>query len=151
VTAKSSPESGSLAEELVERVYDFMGAMGRWTEILLGDLNLTEALADVLWCLETPEEPISQRELAGRLHCDPSNVTYLGDRLEERGLIKRRIDPSDRRVRMVSLTSAGLRTRNKIVRAATTNSPLARLSRNDQRHLYELLAKTIKPGTSSVR
>src|SRR5207253_4763687 len=63
-------------------------------------------------------------DLAGRLHCDPSNVTYLGDRLEERGLIRRRIDPSDRRVRMVSLTSAGLRTRNKIVRAATTQSPL---------------------------
>ena len=148
VTAKSSPESGSLAEELVERVYDFMGAMGRWTEILLGDLNLTEALADVLWCLETPEEPISQRELAGRLHCDPSNVTYLGDRLEERGLIKRRIDPSDRRVRMVSLTSAGLRTRNKIVRAATTQSPLARLCREDQQQLHELLAKTIGADTS---
>jgi DNA-binding MarR family transcriptional regulator len=148
VTAKSSADSGSPAEELVERVYDFMGAMGRWTETVLGDLNLTEALADVLWHLETPEKPISQRELAGRLHCDPSNVTYLVDRLEERGLIKRRIDPSDRRVKIVGLTSAGLGLRNQIVRAATTRSPLARLSREDQQQLHDLLAKTIGADTS---
>jgi DNA-binding MarR family transcriptional regulator len=148
VTAKSSSDSGSPAEELVERVYDFMGAMGRWTETVLGDLNLTEALADVLWHLETPEKPISQRELAGRLHCDPSNVTYLVDRLEERGLIKRRIDPSDRRVKIVGLTSAGLGLRNQIVRAATTRSPLARLSREDQQQLHDLLAKTIGADTS---
>lgn len=132
--------------ELVERAYDFMGAMGRWSQTLLGDLNLTEALADVLWCLGKPKEPISQRELAGRLHCDPSNVSYLVDRLEERGLIKRRIDASDRRLNIVSLSSAGLRVRNEIVRAAATYSPLARLSRKDQKELHDLLAKTIKPA-----
>jgi DNA-binding MarR family transcriptional regulator len=150
VTAKRAASSGSPAEEMVERVYDFMGAMGRWTETVLGDLNLTEALADVLWHLETPEKPISQRQLAGRLHCDPSNVTYLVDRLEERGLIKRRGDPSDRRVKIVGLTPAGLELRNEIVRAATTRSPLARLSREDQQQLHDLLAKTIgaeRPGS----
>ncbi len=146
----SSPP-GVAPAQLVERAYDFIGAMGRWSQTLLGDLDLTEALADVIWCLGGPKQPISQRALAGRLHCDPSNVSYLVDRLEERGLIKRRIDTSDHRVNIVSLSAAGLRIRNEIVRAATTNSPLARLSRNDQRHLYELLAKTIKPGTSSVR
>jgi DNA-binding MarR family transcriptional regulator len=36
------------------------------------------------------------RDLAGRLQCDPSNVTRLADRLEERGLIERHPDrPTD--------------------------------------------------------
>lgn len=130
--------------EVVERAYDFMGAMRRWSQTLLGDLDLTEALADVLWCLGGPKEPISQRELAGRLHCDPSNVSYLVDRLEERALIERRIDASDRRMNIVSLSSAGLRVRKEIVRAATAYSPLARLSRKEQKQLHDLLAKTIK-------
>ena len=52
------------------------------------------------------------------------------------------------RVKIVSLTSAGLRIRNKIVRAATTQSPLARLSREDQQQLHDLLARTIGADTS---
>jgi DNA-binding MarR family transcriptional regulator len=144
-TTSSSSEVG--LAQLVERAYDFMGAMGRWSQTLLEDLGLTEAMADVIWCLEGPKEPISQRVLAQRLHCDPSNVSYLVDRLEERGLIKRRIDTSDHRVNIVSLSSAGLRVRTEIVRAATSHSPLARLSRTDQKQLHDLLAKTIKPDT----
>ena len=145
--ATTSSSTDLVPAQLVERAYDFMGAMGRWSQTLLEDLDLTEALADVIWCLAGPKEPISQRVLAQRLHCDPSNVSYLVDRLEERGLIKRRIDSADHRVNIVSLSSAGLRVRNEIVRAATTHSPLARLSRQDQRHLHDLLAKAIKPDT----
>ncbi len=145
--ATKSPPAEAPPAELVERVYDFMGAMGRWSQKLLGDLDLTEAVADVLWCLGGPKEPMSQRVLAGRLHCDPSNVSYLVDRLEERGLIHRRIDNSDHRVNIVSLSSAGLRVRNQIMGAATTDSPLARLSRKEQQQLHDLLAKAIKPET----
>src|SRR2546429_2744974 len=42
--------------------------------------------------------PESQRELARRLHYDPSNITSLADSLEARGLIERRADAADRRV-----------------------------------------------------
>src|SRR5579864_5126226 len=51
--------------------------------------------------------PQSQRELARRLHYDPSNITALADSLEERGLIERRADASDRRFRLLALTAAG--------------------------------------------
>jgi DNA-binding MarR family transcriptional regulator len=147
LVATTSSSSEVWPVQLVERAYDFMGAMGRWSQTLLADLGLTEALADVIWCLGGPREPISQRALAQRLHCDPSNVSYLVDRLEERGLIKRRIDTSDHRVNTVSLSSGGLRVRNKIVRAAISHSPLARLSREDQKHLHDLLAKAINPDS----
>ena len=45
-------------------------------------------------------KPQSQRELARRLHYDPSNITALADSLEARGLIERRTDASDRRFRL---------------------------------------------------
>lgn len=54
-------------------------------------------------------EPISQRELAGRLGYDPSNITALADALEARGLVERRTDPSDRRVRTLVRTAEGER------------------------------------------
>src|SRR3979411_2919341 len=40
-------------------------------------------------------QPQSQRELARRLHYDPSNINALADSLQARGLVERRADPSD--------------------------------------------------------
>ncbi len=54
--------------------------------------------------------PIPMRELARLLRCDPSNVTGVTDRLEARGLVERRSEPRDRRVRTLCRTgSRGLR------------------------------------------
>ena len=45
--------------------------------------------------------------LARSLHCHDSNVTGLVDRLEQRGLIERRSNPKDRRVKLIALTKVG--------------------------------------------
>src|SRR2546425_6618559 len=58
--------------------------------------------------------PESQRELARRLHYDPSNITSLADSLEARGLIERRADATDRRFRLLALTPAGERVRGAL-------------------------------------
>src|SRR5205809_554317 len=50
------------------------------------------------------DRPISMRELASRLKCHPSNITGVVDRLEARGLVERRPDPADRRVKGLALT-----------------------------------------------
>lgn len=55
-----------------------------------------------------PEAPASMRQLAELLGCDASNVTGLTDRLERRGLVERRGLPSDRRVKQVAVTPAGI-------------------------------------------
>src|SRR4051812_7023474 len=52
-------------------------------------------------------EPVPMRRLACAMRCDPSNVTGLADRLEERGLVERRADPDDRRVKGLALTAEG--------------------------------------------
>jgi DNA-binding MarR family transcriptional regulator len=52
-------------------------------------------------------EPLSQRRLAERFGCDPSNISLLVDRLVERGLVERRPDAADGRVKLVVATDAG--------------------------------------------
>ena len=134
-----------LIDQLVEQAYTFSAAMARWSAEVLAELELTEALGDVLWQLGAVSLAVPMRDLAGRLRCDPSNVTFLADRLEERGLVERRPDPSDRRVKLLALTPAGLAVRTRIVQAAATSSPVARLSPADQQRLCRLLGKCLPP------
>ena len=49
------------------------------------------------------------RKLAQKLKCEPSNVTGIVDRLEARGLVERRPDPADRRVKVAAATDEGRR------------------------------------------
>ena len=53
-------------------------------------------------------EPLPMRKLARKLKCEPSNVTGIVDRLEARGLVERRPDPADRRVKLAAATEEGL-------------------------------------------
>ena len=77
------------------------------TEVL-AELDLTHALANAIWQLGGTRTPPSMRELARSLRCDPSTVTFLADRLEQRGLVTRTVDPANRRVKILALTDAYL-------------------------------------------
>lgn len=60
----------------------------------------------VLRALGTSSLP-SQQALGEHLHIPPSSIVALLDQLEQKGLLQRRLDPGDRRVRLVELTEAG--------------------------------------------
>lgn len=85
--------------------------------------RINQAAADVelspvsAWALVQldPEHAISQKELAARLHCNPSTVVDPTDRLEEAGLVVRRPHPSDRRVNTLAITARGRRVRETLV------------------------------------
>ena len=49
--------------------------------------------------------------LAEEWKCDASTATWIVDRLEAKGLVKRGAHATDRRVKLVLLTSKGARTR----------------------------------------
>ena len=107
--------------------------------IAAAELELHPAQAGALLQLE---EPLSMNHLAGELGCDNSNVTGLVDRLEARGLVARRADPEDRRVRQVVLTAAGRRTRERLLkRIGQPMGDLSCLSNDEQSQLLELLRK----------
>jgi DNA-binding MarR family transcriptional regulator len=82
--------------------------------------------------------------LAETMYCDASNVTGIVDRLEERGLIERRPDLADRRVRRLAITDEGAKLRElALSRLLEPPAEIAALSRPDQRALRDLLRKAL--------
>ena len=70
---------------------------------------------------------ISMRELATRLGGHASNATGIADRLAARGLVERREDPDDRRVKRVDLTPEGAATRHRLTACMeSARTPFAR-------------------------
>jgi DNA-binding MarR family transcriptional regulator len=53
--------------------------------------------------------------LAQTFQCDASTMTWLVDRLEERGFVERRALPNDRRVKAVGLTPLGVETKERLL------------------------------------
>ena len=95
--------------------------------------------------LQTLDEPKPMGELAKQLSCDNSNVTWITDRLEERGLVTRTQAEHDRRVRLLVLTPKGRRLREKInERLAEPPPAIASLSREDQRALRDILGRALQ-------
>ena len=91
---------------------------------------------------------MSMRELATRLGGHASNATGLADRLAARGLVERYDDDADRRVKRVSLTSAGAAARNQLVTCMeSAPAPFARLSAPQRKQLHDLLLRAIDPET----
>ncbi|MCA2180072.1 MarR family transcriptional regulator [Nonomuraea glycinis] len=137
-------------EDAETPIYDLidltMGLAGRTQALVtevLAELDLTHALANAIWQLGGARTPPSMRELAHDLRCDPSTVTFLADRLEQRGLVTRTVDPTNRRIKILALTDSGHLARRRLVEAMTLGSPLARLSPDDQRMLRTLLSKAM--------
>ena len=80
--------------------------------------------------------------LAAELRCDASNVTWLADRLEERGFVARQSDPHDRRVKTLALTPRGRDVRGKISeQLRVAPQVLLTLSAPELRTLHQLLQK----------
>jgi DNA-binding MarR family transcriptional regulator len=96
------------------------------------------------FALQALDEPAPMSSIADLLRCDRSAVTWITDRLEERGYVERRSDPRDRRVKLLALTDEGRRVREEIrARLATPPAALARLTRAEQRALRDLLRKAL--------
>jgi DNA-binding MarR family transcriptional regulator len=90
------------------------------------------------------KEPVPMSEVARVLACDASNVTGIIDRLEDRGLVRRRDAPRDRRVTMLELTAEGVAVRDELGRRmGIPPEPLTSLSVADQRALRDLLRKAL--------
>uniref|UniRef100_A0AAU2VVS7 MarR family transcriptional regulator n=1 Tax=Streptomyces sp. NBC_00008 TaxID=2903610 RepID=A0AAU2VVS7_9ACTN len=104
--------------------------------------SLTGAQARVLGLLSL--EPMPMRRIAQKLKCEPSNVTGIVDRLEVRGLVERRPDPADRRVKLAAPTEKGTRTARQLRESLDfAREPLAGLSDTDRAVLRDLLRRML--------
>jgi DNA-binding MarR family transcriptional regulator len=94
-----------------------------------------------------------QKGLAARLGIDAVSTGQMVDKLENAGLIDRRVDPADRRARVLRLTTNGSRLRRRLrpTLLAAQERILAPLSSRERRLLLDLLARVIAGNESYAR
>jgi MarR family transcriptional regulator, organic hydroperoxide resistance regulator len=146
---RPSHERIRLAHQLARAAYELHAALERHLHDTLIELDLTVALSDVLWQLDPALGPLSRRELAERLRCDPSNVTFLVDRLEQRCLVSRARAGSDRRVKALALTPAGVEVRDRLIATLAESPMFSGLTSAERRRLAALLQRCVGSGHSS--
>jgi DNA-binding MarR family transcriptional regulator len=101
--------------------------------------GLTPPLARALQRLNA-DRPRAMADLAEVLECDASNVTGIVDRLEGKGLVERRADEHDRRVKTVAVTPTGQRLARRLrTELASLPPSVAALAVDDRAALAALL------------
>jgi len=108
----------------------------------LAPLGLTPAQERALRMITRSEEPPRMAEIAGRLGIVPRSLTTVIDSLEAAGLVRREIDPRNRRAILLHLTERGTAVRDDLrqARRRAAEDLFAPLSAQDRETLGELLA-----------
>lgn len=140
-SSRPSP-ADPLTLEVVELIGSVVVRYHQEYDEVAGRYALTGAQARLLTLLQ--HRPLPMREIARRLKCEPSNVTGIVDRLEARGLVERRSDPADRRVKLAAVTEEGHDTAERL-RASLdfAREPLAELTPLERATLRELLQRML--------
>ena len=125
-------------EQIVRLLMDVSRTLTGHYDAKLAELHLTLPQAMLLRQLG---DALPMNEAAGKLHCDPSNVTGIVDRLEARGLIERQHLTGDRRVKHLALTPAGRRLRSKVEKILSAAPGISDLAASDQAALLGLLGQ----------
>jgi len=98
---------------------------------------------DLLAQLERHPEGLKMSELSKRMMVTTGNVTGITDQLEAEGLVRREVDPSDRRSFVVKLTPEGRRLFGEMaaVHEGWVIELFEGLSSEEKETLYALLGK----------
>ncbi|WP_256096341.1 MarR family winged helix-turn-helix transcriptional regulator [Streptomyces sp. LUP30] len=132
----------ALTLEVVELIGEVVARFYEDYEDAAADHSLTGAQARLLSLLSL--EPLPMRKLAQKLKCEPSNVTGIVDRLESRGLVERRPDPADRRVKLAAATEEGRRIARGLRESLRfAREPLAGLAEEERLVLRGLLGRML--------
>ena len=142
----SDPAAAARAE-VVELLFEYVDRLRSHFETVAQNLDLTPVQAKVLISLR---EPAPMRSLSDSMCCDPSNVTGVVDRLEERGLLTRSESPADRRVKVLQATPAGRRLREALELALFRDVPgMKGLTRAQVSDLRTALATLCERGSTT--
>ncbi|MFD9739654.1 MarR family winged helix-turn-helix transcriptional regulator [Umezawaea sp. NPDC059074] len=142
--------AGGLGELFLRQARRIRRAYGDRLAPLGFTLAQSRALEVIARFGETPPRMV---DLAERLHVVPRAVTPLVDALEAADLVRRRVDPANRRSMLLELTERGVETR-ELFRAARVDaaaSLFAPLSGEEQGVLRELLEKIDSVESGVVR
>lgn len=105
----------------------------------LREVDLTPPSAITLKLLS--HEPMPLGAVAEHFNIDPSAVTWIADRLESRGLATRASSPTDRRVKLLTITDDGRALVNTLHACSTAFPGFATLSAAERKQLTALLRR----------
>jgi DNA-binding MarR family transcriptional regulator len=107
----------------------------------VADCGLSLTLARAVLILG---EPAPMHEVAGQLACDPSYITNIADQLEAQALAERATG-TDRRVKLLQLTPAGVEVRERLSAALEAGATVTRALNAAQRaDLADLLEQMLR-------
>jgi DNA-binding MarR family transcriptional regulator len=128
------------------------GLFVRASNAALASYGLRVRPYSVLLLACAADDGISQRDLAGVLGLDPSQVVLLVDELAEAGLVERRPSATDRRTKLVVGTDKGRAVRDPAVQdvEAALAAQLADLTATEQFLLRDLLGRLVQGNRSAL-
>ena len=92
-------------------------------------------------------DPMTLKELAVRMGCEPSNALVIIDQLESERLLERRPHPTDRRAKHLMLTPEGSEHRDKLLASLRGEKPiLTGLTQQELDTLQDLLHRALARG-----
>ena len=144
---REKPSLDVSALSIVSRVIMLAQRLERLADAELQPLDLSLSQLDVLAALRRvgPPYALTPTKLLRSVVLTSGAMTNRIDRLEHKGLVRRSLDPDDRRGFLVSLTTEGRRITDVAmkVRLAQSDSLLRSLSRRDQKFMAMLLRKLL--------
>ena len=141
---RQKSESDAPAYEVWSAIFELFARYKPTMLAIQGEYGLRPPM---VFAMKELDEPKPMSRIADVLQCDNSAVTWITDRLEEKGLVERQADPKDRRVKLLALTDEGRRVRDEIEsRLAEPPPEIRALSDSEQRRLHALLQKALDRG-----
>ena len=145
--SEERPDLDSEAMGVVLRIQALDKILGDQVAERLRDFGLQWWQYDVLSALRRQGKPflMAATELAESTMLTSGAMTNRIDRLESKGLVRRLLDPADRRRMLVELTAQGHRQVENATRARfeIASSALARLDRKRRKQLSDLLRQLL--------
>jgi len=129
--------------QLADLVHRLTKRLRRAQAERLAPLGLTPAQERALRMIARDTDPPRMTELADRLGIVPRSLTTVIDALEEAGLVRREIDPRNRRAILVRLTERGGAVRDDLrdARRDAAEGLFAPLTAEDRKTLADLLTR----------
>jgi DNA-binding MarR family transcriptional regulator len=129
--------------QLADQLYRLTRRLRHAQAERLAPLGLTPAQERALRLITRSDEPPRMAELADRLGIVPRSLTTVVDALEEAGLVRREIDPRNRRAILLHLTDEGATVRDGLreARRRAAEDLFAPLSADDRNTLAGLLTR----------
>jgi DNA-binding MarR family transcriptional regulator len=122
---------------------DLLSLLGRFKQemgLIADERGLTAVQLAALYRIDEHGE-LAMGKVAHVLHCDPSNVTGIVDRLVAHKLVTRQECPTDRRAKTITLTPEGKKVVDQIMAIMPSRLGCEKLSDDERQAIHSAVQK----------